>query len=99
MGGALVGLGGMAYFFYGALKSQVESDLQNILSNKVSLIDGKLAQAETLTDTFRASISALHTQGIQELQGLCSLLRDLRFNRRSSSTGHHWQSFVHIKRH
>lgn len=68
MGSALVGLGGMAYFFYGSLKTHVESELKDILSNKVSLIDNKLAQAQTMTDTFSASISALHSQKINQRQ-------------------------------
>lgn len=65
MSGALLGLGATTYFFYRNLEQRTEAELKGIVSNKASLIDIKVAQAQTLTDAAAAQIVTLHNQGIQ----------------------------------
>jgi methyl-accepting chemotaxis protein len=65
MSGVLLGLGTTTYFFYQNLKQRTEAELKSVISNKVSLVDGKAAQAQTLSDAAAAQVIALHNQGIQ----------------------------------
>ncbi len=58
LSGALVGLGGMSYFFYQALESRATREIQSNLSTQVKSIYGKLAEAK---QTMLGLVGALKT--------------------------------------
>jgi methyl-accepting chemotaxis protein len=65
MSGALAGIGATSYLFYQNLEKRAESELASIIGNKASLIEGKVGQAQALTDAAAAQMTTLHNQDIQ----------------------------------
>lgn len=62
MGGAVVGMGGMAFLFGEVVKYQAESEIQQTVADKADVLGNSLGQAEILAETFRTSILTLHKQ-------------------------------------
>lgn len=87
MGGALLGLGTMAYFFYNALKQEVEAEIKVTLDSKVAAIDGQMKQAEALGRAFRDSVATLHNQGVKDREVYKKLVFELFKGRPESVIG------------
>ncbi|NET10899.1 MAG: response regulator [Symploca sp. SIO2B6] len=64
--GALVGIGGMAFLFYQALKQKAQENIQGELTTEVRAIEGKLARAEQMMLGLVASTKTLKMQGITD---------------------------------
>lgn len=62
MGGALVGIGGIALLFGEIVKFQAKEEIQQTLSDKVHVVTNTIEQAELLANTLRTSILTLHVQ-------------------------------------
>lgn len=65
MGGAMVGMGGMAFLFGEVVKFQAESEIQQTVADKADVLGNSLGQAEILAETFRTSILTLHKQRVK----------------------------------
>lgn len=76
MGSALVGLGGMAYFFYESLRQQVTTELTKTLSAQVASIDGQLQTIEQTGLNVSTSVAFLHDSGVKSAQAY----KDLQFS-------------------
>ncbi|MBF2021661.1 MAG: methyl-accepting chemotaxis protein [Hydrococcus sp. C42_A2020_068] len=87
MGGALVGLGSMAYLFYNSLRKEVEAEIRQTLSSKVNLIDGQVQQAEALAKSLRTTVATLHAQGVETPETYIKLTLELFKNRPDYVTG------------
>lgn len=66
LSGALVGLGGMSYFFYQVLENQATQEIKGNLSTQVKSIEGKLARAEQSMLSLVAAVKTLEAAGIQD---------------------------------
>ncbi|MDX2215885.1 MAG: ATP-binding protein [Oculatellaceae cyanobacterium bins.114] len=64
--GALVGLGGTAFFFYRALERQAIQEIENNLSTQVKDIEGKLGKAEQSMISLTATMTVLESIGVQD---------------------------------
>lgn len=62
MGGAMTGIGGMAFLFGETIKFQAEDQIQSTLRNKVSTINDIIDQAETLAYGLNVSVTTLHVR-------------------------------------
>jgi signal transduction histidine kinase/CheY-like chemotaxis protein len=60
LGGALLGLGGISYFFYQALESRAEDEIIGILSTQVESFEGQLDEAEQAMLSVSAGVKTLH---------------------------------------
>lgn len=76
LGGALVGLGGMSYFFYQTLENQAETKIQDKLSTKVETIQTQLAKAEQSVVSLASAVQTLQRQEIDDPEAY----RDLAFD-------------------
>ncbi len=76
LGGALVGLGSMAYLFYQTLETQSKTKIQGILSTRVESIETQLAQVEQSMIGLNSSIQTLDRQEIADPD----LYKDLTFD-------------------
>ncbi|NJO79829.1 MAG: methyl-accepting chemotaxis protein [Cyanobacteria bacterium RM1_2_2] len=76
LGGALVGLGSMAYLFYQTLETQSKAKIQGILSTRVESIETQLAQVEQSMIGLNSSIQTLDRQEIDDPD----LYKDLTFD-------------------
>jgi signal transduction histidine kinase/CheY-like chemotaxis protein len=85
LGSALVGLGGMSYFFYQALESRAKDEIRGNLSTQVKAIEGELARVEQSMTNLSAAVKTSHRQGIQNSKFYDQLIFDL-FQERSSLT-------------
>ncbi len=66
LGGALVGLGSMAYFFYEALENRAQQEIVGRLSTQVKVIEGKLGRAEQTMLTFVSAVKTLNSIGVKD---------------------------------
>jgi methyl-accepting chemotaxis protein len=66
LGGALVGLGSMAYLFYQTLETQSKLKIQGLLSTRVESIETQLAQVEQSMIGLSSSIQTLNRQEIDD---------------------------------
>ncbi|MBD2461909.1 response regulator [Oscillatoria sp. FACHB-1407] len=64
--GALVGLGGTAFFFYRALERQAIQEIENNLSTQVKDIEGKLGRAEQSMVSLVATMTILESIGVKD---------------------------------
>jgi signal transduction histidine kinase/DNA-binding NarL/FixJ family response regulator len=85
LGGALVGLGGMSYFFYQALESRAKDEIRGNLSTQVKSIEGELARVEQSMTNLSAAVKTSHRQGIRDSNFYDQLIFEL-FQERSSLT-------------
>jgi signal transduction histidine kinase/CheY-like chemotaxis protein len=66
LGGALVGLGGISYFFYQALERQAKAEIRGDLSTQVEAIEGQLTEAAQSSRSITAAVATLKQQGIED---------------------------------
>ncbi|KAM3100573.1 ATP-binding protein [Phormidesmis sp. 146-35] len=85
LGSALVGLGGMSYFFYQALESRAKDEIRGNLSTQVKSIEGELASVEQSMTNLSAVVKTSHRQGLRDSKFYDQLIFDL-FQQRSSLT-------------
>lgn len=77
LGGALVGLGGMSYFFYQALERKATEEIQVNLSTQITTIEGKLARAEQSMINLAAVATTLREMGITKAESYEQVIFDL----------------------
>ena len=65
LGGALVGIGGMAFLFGETIKYQAEEQIQSTLEGKVNAVDDILDYAESLSYGLGVSTATLHVRGAE----------------------------------
>jgi signal transduction histidine kinase/FixJ family two-component response regulator len=85
LGGALVGLGSMSYFFYEALENQSQNEIQGNLSTQVKSIEGELSRVEQSMGGVSAAVINLQRQGVDSPEAYKQLTFDL-FQKRSPLT-------------
>lgn len=85
LSGALIGLGGMSYFFYRALEKNAESEIQSRLKTQVRSIESQLAKVEQSTEDLEASVRTLHNLGVKDADAYKQLVFEL-FQRRPPLT-------------
>jgi signal transduction histidine kinase/CheY-like chemotaxis protein len=85
LGGCLVGLGSMAFFFYQALEARARNEIRGDLSTQVKLVEGELARVEQSMVNLSAATKSMQRQGITDPQAYQRLVFDL-FQERSSLT-------------
>jgi signal transduction histidine kinase/DNA-binding NarL/FixJ family response regulator len=85
LGGALVGLGGISYFFYQALENRAKEEIRGNLSTQVGFIKKELARAEQSMLSVVATVKTLNAQGIKNEEIYQQVIFDL-FEQRSSLT-------------
>jgi signal transduction histidine kinase/DNA-binding NarL/FixJ family response regulator len=66
LGGALVGLGSMSYFFYRALENRATGAIQDSLSTQVVDIEGDLDNVQQSLSDLSAAVTTLNRQGIDD---------------------------------
>ncbi len=64
--GALVGLGGMSYFFYQILEKQAKDEIFSTLSMQVKSIDGQLKRVEKSMISLASAASSMRQIGIDD---------------------------------
>jgi twitching motility protein PilJ len=77
LGATVVGLGGMAILFYNTLKSDALKQLQIVLSNEASQIDGRLAEMEQASSSMAIATKHLRDSNIQTPDIYKKLLAEL----------------------
>ncbi|MBD1868935.1 methyl-accepting chemotaxis protein [Cyanobacteria bacterium FACHB-471] len=87
VGGALVGVGGITFLFGEIVKYQAEAQIQQAVSDKVQLLDGRLEQAELFAESLRTSILALHLRNTNSAETYRQLLFELFKDRPSFVRG------------
>ncbi|MBP0017252.1 MAG: response regulator [Cyanobacteria bacterium SBLK] len=85
LGGALVGFGGMAYFFSQALENRVKQEIQGHLSTKVESIEGELAIARQAMENLAAVVKTMNRNGVRDVDTYKQIVFDL-FQARSDLT-------------
>lgn len=76
LGGALVGLGSMAYLFYQTLEAQSTSKIQNTLTTKVESIETQLARVEQSMVGLSSTVQTLNREEIDDPD----IYKDLTFD-------------------
>ncbi len=66
MGGALVGLGGMSFFFYRVLEQQALTQIRDALSTEVNAIESKLTPVKQSMRDLAGSVELLHARDIKD---------------------------------
>jgi methyl-accepting chemotaxis protein len=87
VGGALVGVGGIAFLFGEIVKYQAEDQIQQAVGDKVQLVNGRLEQAELFAESLRTSILALHLRDTNSAETYRQLLFEQFKDRPSFVTG------------
>jgi signal transduction histidine kinase/FixJ family two-component response regulator len=87
LGGALVGLGSMSYFFYEALENRSTQEIQSNLSTQVRSIEGKLASAEQTMLGLVAGIKSLNYLGIKDPDAYEKMILEVVKKRSSLTMG------------
>lgn len=85
LSGALIGLGGMAYFFYRTLENNATSEIQSSLRTQVKSIEAQLASIEQTSEDLEAGVSTLYKLGIQDPEAYKLMVFEL-FKHRSPLT-------------
>jgi twitching motility protein PilJ len=83
LGGALVGLGAMAYLFYQTLERQSEVELEKTLNAKVNAVDKQLVLAVNAMDSLSASVKTLHENKVKDRKAYNQLAFEFFFKRPS----------------
>lgn len=73
LSGALIGLGGMSYFFYRVLESRAKDEIQSHLRVRTTAIEAQLAQVEEATASFAAALENLQKLGIKDAEAFKAL--------------------------
>jgi len=87
VGGALVGVGSIAFVFGEIIKYQAETQIQQSVSDKVQLLNGRLEQAELFAESLRTSILALRLRNTNSADTYQRLLFELFKDRPSFVVG------------
>ncbi|NJO51207.1 MAG: hypothetical protein HC840_19175 [Leptolyngbyaceae cyanobacterium RM2_2_4] len=87
VGGALVGVGSIAFLFGEIVKYQAEAQIQQAVGDKVQLVNGRLEQAELFAESVRTSVLALHLRNINSADTYRRLLFESFKDRPSFVTG------------
>ncbi|MBD2163795.1 response regulator [Calothrix membranacea FACHB-236] len=87
LGGALVGLGSMSYFFYQALESRAKDEIKGSLSTQVKSIEAQLARVEQSLQNLSATVTTLNSREIQDPETYKELVFGLFQQRSSLTTG------------
>ncbi|NJQ98658.1 MAG: hypothetical protein HC784_15970 [Hydrococcus sp. CSU_1_8] len=82
LGGALIGLGGISFFFYQALEYQAKREIQGNLSTQVKSIEGELARAKQSMLSVVAGVQTLHRMEVEDADTYKQMVFDL-FKQRS----------------
>jgi len=81
LSGALVGLGGMSFFFYQILEKQAKNDIQAQLNTEVRLIERQLAEVERTGINLAIAVKNLKEQGINNPKAYEDLLLETYLQR------------------
>ncbi len=76
LSGALIGLGGISYFLYQALRNQAETEIQSRLNAKAEVVENKLAKAEQSMIGLGSTIRSLNAQKIEDAEAYKALAFD-----------------------
>ena len=74
--GALVGLGGMSYFFYQVLEEQAKNEIFGTLKLQVKSIDGQLKRIEESMISLSSAVSSMKQSSIKDAK----IYKNLAFN-------------------
>jgi signal transduction histidine kinase/CheY-like chemotaxis protein len=85
LGGALLGLGGISYFFYQALEARAKDEIRGNLSTQVKLIEGDLARVQQSVVDLEATVQLRHHQGLKDPESYKELVFSL-FQKRTPLT-------------
>lgn len=81
LGGSLIGLSGISFFFYQALENSAKEEIQGRLSTQVKLTEGQLNQADQAMLSVVAGVKTLDRMGIKTSDSYKHMLLDLFQNR------------------
>jgi twitching motility protein PilJ len=81
MGGALVGLGGVSFFFYQTLEQQAKNQIRDVLIAEVNAVESKILQVKQATRDIGGTVKSLQGLGLKEPEVYQSLLLE-SFQRR-----------------
>lgn len=87
LGGALVGLGSMSYFFYQVLEIRAKNEIQSNLKTKTASVQGKLQQVENLAGDLSTVVSTLNREEIDTPETYKEIVFELFASRTSLTTG------------
>ena len=87
LGGALVGLGAMSYFFYQALEKRAREEIQGNLSTQVRTIESEFARVEQAMASLSATIKTMDSIGIQDSESYRDLALEFFLSRSSLTMG------------
>jgi signal transduction histidine kinase/CheY-like chemotaxis protein len=82
LSGALIGLGGISFFFYQALENKAKREIQGNLSTQVESIEGELAKAKQSMLSVVAGVQTLNRMGVKDADIYKQMVFDL-FKQRS----------------
>ena len=85
LGGALLGLSGISYFFYQALEARAKDEIRGTLSTQVKLIEGELGRVKQSVVDLEGTIQFMHLQGIKDPEAYKQLVFSL-FQKRTPLT-------------
>lgn len=81
LAGALSGLGGMSYLFYGIFESQARTEMTSYLKTQATAIEGQLSRVEQLVADASSTVSIFHDANIQDAELYKQLAFELYQNR------------------
>jgi methyl-accepting chemotaxis protein PixJ len=87
VGGALVGVGSIAFLFGEIVKYQAEEQIQQAVGDKVQLLSSRLEQAELFAESLRTSVLALRLRNTDSAETYRRLLFELFKDRPSFVVG------------
>jgi signal transduction histidine kinase/CheY-like chemotaxis protein len=85
LSGALLGLGGISFFFYESLEDHAINEIRGHLSTQVGDVEDDLGRAEQSMRSVTAGVKTLYRMGIKDEEDYKKMLLDL-FQQRSSLT-------------
>jgi signal transduction histidine kinase/DNA-binding NarL/FixJ family response regulator len=88
LGGALVGLGGMSYFFYQALENRAKDEIRSSLNTQVGEIEAQLSEAERGLRISSAAIETKYDSGVRDINTYKQLGFNFFQNRPSIAMGY-----------
>lgn len=84
---ALIGLGGMSFFFYQALEDQAKKEITGTLNTQVKSIEGKLARAEQTMLGVVAAVKTLEQADIRDPEVYSQMVFEILRKRSSLTMG------------
>jgi signal transduction histidine kinase/ActR/RegA family two-component response regulator len=81
LGGSLIGLSGISFFFYQALENSAKEEIQGRLGTQIKLIEGQLNQADQAMLSVVAGVKTLDRMGIKTQDSYKQMLLELFQNR------------------